>query len=299
MPKVWMGGMVLVSLLAASPAGAAEPRDPRAALFQRLAPLHELKRPPGAHDWLAGHREPGQDFAAFLAGHPVGPVPGRDVIYIALLGEFDPMRRRIVEQAAEFFSVYFQMEVRFIDPVSLADLPSEARRVHPVTGDRQVLTRYLIKEILLPRKPADAFCLIGFTSEDLWPGAGWNFVFGEASMDDRVGVWSLYRNGDPHRGPDAARLCLLRTIKTGTHEIGHMFGLAHCIYYECAMNGSNHRAESDRRPLALCPICLRKLTWSVGFDPYKRYRELSGICRRLGFEEEARFYERSAAAIAP
>ena len=44
-----------------------------------------------------------------------------------------------------------------------------------------------------------------------------------------------------------------------THEIGHMFGVKHCVYYNCAMNGSNHLQESDRRTEHLCPVCLRKL----------------------------------------
>jgi archaemetzincin len=55
------------------------------------------------------------------------------------------------------------------------------------------------------------------------------------------------------------------------HETGHMVGLAHCIYFNCLMNGSNHLAESDRRPLHLCPVCLRKLQWSIGFDVVARY----------------------------
>ncbi len=32
----------------------------------------------------------------------------------------------------------------------------------------------------------------------LHAGKGWNFVFGQASLQDRVGVWSLHRQVDPH-----------------------------------------------------------------------------------------------------
>ena len=56
---------------------------------------------------------------------------------------------------------------------------------------------------------------------------------------------------------------ILNTLQVMTHEIGHMFGIKHCVYHNCAMNGSNHLAESDRRAASLCPICLRKL--QVGF----------------------------------
>ena len=44
-----------------------------------------------------------------------------------------------------------------------------------------------------------------------------------------------------------------------THEIGHLFGIYHCIHFECIMNGSNHLDEADGRPFHLCPICLHKL----------------------------------------
>jgi len=27
------------------------------------------------------------------------------------------------------------------------------------------------------------------------------------------------------------------------HEIGHMFGIWHCVYYECTMNGFNSATE--------------------------------------------------------
>ncbi len=66
-----------------------------------------------------------------------------------------------------------------------------------------------------------------------------------------------------------------------------MFGLAHCTYFNCLMNGSNHLVEADRRPLHLCPVCLRKLQWSIGFDVLKRYSALEGICRVNGFTDEA------------
>jgi archaemetzincin len=65
------------------------------------------------------------------------------------------------------------------------------------------------------------------------------------------------------------------------------------------MNGSNHLAESDARPLHLCPVDLRKLQWSVGFDVVERYRSLLDFHRRAGFEDEAQWLERRLVFIAP
>lgn len=56
-----------------------------------------------------------------------------------------------------------------------------------------------------------------------------------------------------------------------THEIGHMFGIKHCQWLSCVMQGSNHMEESDRRPLDFCPVCLRKLQDAIGFDIAERY----------------------------
>lgn len=62
------------------------------------------------------------------------------------------------------------------------------------------------------------------------------------------------------------------SLQTMTHEIGHMFGIRHCQWLSCVMQGSNHLEESDRRPLDLCPICLHKLHTSVGFNIAQRYK---------------------------
>jgi predicted Zn-dependent protease len=85
------------------------------------------------------------------------------------------------------------------------------------------------------------------TASDLWPGKGWDFVFGQANLRKRVGVWSIYRNGDPAAGEAAYRLCLRRTLATATHETGHILTMKHCTAYACLMNGSNHQAERDSR----------------------------------------------------
>jgi archaemetzincin len=81
-------------------------------------------------------------------------------------------------------------------------------------------------------------------------------------------------------------LLLRRSAKVLVHETAHMFSLAHCIYFKCMMNGSNHLQESDSRPLALCPVCLHKLQHSIGFDVAARYRRLLEFYRKVGFEYE-------------
>lgn len=262
-----------------------------------VKPLHKQMGPPQPGDWLLSHKEPGQSFAQYLASNPRVVDGKRRVIYVQPLGEFTQKQREIVKLSADFMGRYFGLPVKVKDDLPLSVIPDEARRTHPTWRVKQILSTYVLGKVLKPRLPADAAAYIAFTSSDLWPGEGWNFVFGQASLRNRVGVWSIYRNGDPAGGADAFRLCLIRTLKTATHETGHMFSLSHCTAYECNMCGSNNREESDRRPLALCPECLAKVCWATGNDPLARYKSLLESCRKQGLKDEAAFYQRTIDAL--
>jgi len=289
--------LALATLAGSASAGGDERLRAIQAAMEKLRPLHKPMGKPGPGDWLAVHHEPGQTFAQYVASHPVGPTARRRVIYILPIGDFSAPQRKVVALTAEFIGLYYCLPVKVCRAMPLSVVPARARRVHPTWGVKQVLTTYILDEVLKPKLPADAVAYLAFTTSDLWPGPGWNFVFGQASLRERVGVWSIYRNGDPGAGPAAFRLCLLRTVKTAVHELGHMFSMQHCIAYQCCMNGSNHRAEADRRPLALCPECVAKVWWVTGCDPAERYRRLAAFCKTHGLESEAAFYQKSLEAI--
>ena len=277
---------------------AAEPADKMLpAEFRKLLPLHQPLGEPGPSDWLANHNEPGQTFREYLRSRPVRPTRERRTIYVQPLGDFSETQRKIITLTAEFMGHYFGLPTKVRPDLPLSIIPRRARRVHPSWGDKQILSTYVLDEVLEPRLPKDAVAYIAFTTSDLWPGRGWNFVFGQASLRSRVGVWSIYRNGDPERSPAAFRLCLLRTMKTATHETGHMFSMLHCTAYECNMCGSNHREESDRRPIASCPECVAKLWWATGADPVARYRKLAAFCEKQGLKPEQASYEKSIKAL--
>ena len=56
------------------------------------------------------------------------------------------------------------------------------------------------------------------------------------------------------------------------HEIGHMFTMSHCTFYKCKMNGSI--GEGDSTHPMLCPVCLRKPHYNIGFNLLQRYKAL-------------------------
>jgi archaemetzincin len=247
---------------------------------------------PGPHDWLTVHPESGQTFDEFKASDPNRPTESRRVIYLQPLGDFAAGGSPSLDKLREFAAAFFSMEVKALPALSL-DVSRFTTRHNPNTGNLQILTSDVLK-FLKGRVPADAFCVLAITMEDLYPEPSWNFVFGQASLRERVGVYSFARYdpafyGEP-RDRNYETLLLRRSCKVLAHETGHMFGLAHCTFFNCLMNGSNHLAESDRRPLHLCPVCLRKLKWSIEFDVVERYRALERVTRADGFNDEADWF---------
>ncbi len=293
-----LGGLIALVCIVVTNAGSEPVSVPKLKLImEKLRPLHTRLGKPKPGDWLASHKEPGQTFEQYLRCRPVTPQGKRRIIYVQPLGDFTKTQRKIVTLSADFMSRYFNRPVKISETLPLSIVPAKARRTHPQWGDKQILSTYVLDQVLKPRLPDDAAAYIAFTPSDLWPGRGWNFVFGQAALRERVGVWSIYRNGDPDKSDESFRLCLLRTMKTATHETGHMFSMMHCTMYECNMCGSNHRRESDRRPIALCPECMAKVCWATKTDPVGRFKKLSGFCKKQGLKQEAAFYTKSMKAL--
>jgi archaemetzincin len=63
-------------------------------------------------------------------------------------------------------------------------------------------------------------------------------------------------------------------VQVVSHEVCHLFRLVHCEFFHCAMNESTTMSEAMSQPLFLCPVCLRKLHHSCGFDVVERYEEM-------------------------
>jgi len=142
---------------------------------------------------------------------------------------------------------------------------------------------------------SDAFCVTAITMHDLYPKPSWNFVFGEASSQG-VGVFSFVRYhpgfyfGDTTSKLDAKekKLLVIRSCHVMVHEITHLFGIKHCCYFRCLMNGANHLEEVDSQPLHLCPMDLHKLEHVIGFNPILRYRRLLEFFEKYTYFEEER-----------
>ena len=251
---------------------------------------------PAPGDWLSEHQERGQTFEQFILSKPLRPDAQRSRIDLQPLGTFGPDAPPL-DQLVRFTEAFFGLETRVLPAKGLDGIRG---RVHPEMGRRQYLTGDII-DLLRRQVPADAYAMLGVTMEDIYPGPDWNFVFGQATLRDRAGIYSFARYDPAFYGsprPESWRqLVLLRSCKVLAHETGHMFGFRHCTAYLCVMNGTNHLQETDARPLHLCPVDLRKLHSSVGFDPLERYRRLLVFSEKAGFTDEAAWLRKRIANL--
>jgi archaemetzincin len=247
-------------------------------------------------DWLSSYAEKGQTFQQYLASNPDIPDRKRRVLYVRPLGALTPSQLRIAELTADYLGHFFGLPVRIEPPLPLGRVPARAHRFNPATGTEQIQTGYLL-DLLKDDRPDDAFAQIGLIATDLYPDKPMNFVFGQASLSDRVGVWSLSRLGEPEKSGVEFHDALVRTLKTASHEMGHMFSIHHCTKYQCVMNGSNSLYELDRHPLDTCPECMAKICWATGSDPRRRFEQLAAFFSRQGLTAERLTFERPLKAL--
>ena len=273
---------------------------------------------PGLDDWLRNHPTPPEPFLAWQTKLSRNDVTStRNTIYILPLGEFFNHGSHLAAKGSagikflndlEVYTTLFftSMNVKLLAEVPLANLKCKTRN-HTVSEGvkRPQLHVTGIFSFLKNMIPDDAYCVLGVTMVDLYPKESWNFVFGRAMLQDRIGVFSFARHHpnffDGAKSIDVSTLHELtsdeyqllqwRAIKVLTHEIGHMFGLQHCVYFSCLMNGSNSAEEGDQAFTFLCPICLRKLQFAIQFKFLARYKGLMKFFRERSDGGGGKFFE--------
>lgn len=265
---------------------------------------------PKREDWLAlggageGDRR-GQTFKDFArpGPHRTFPTANSKTIYVVPIGS--------IEGCPPLESLLAVLEACYSLPVRALPTPIPAKEVRALERDfggagyGPQLEAPSVRALLAKHKPRDAFALVGVTMEDLCCTAkGFSFLFGQADLDKGVGVFSFARYSDdvPLAGPAFLRRCAMVLC----HEVGHLFGIKHCVYGLCLMNGSNHLEEAERRPFALCPLDLRKwratvaaarLGPSVELDLAARERNMLRWLEENGLEADAALTRLRVAAL--
>ena len=173
-----------------------------------------------------------------------------------------------------------------------------------------------VQSILLLLKsyiPSNALFVMALTMYDLFEAVTDLFVAGMAAGNHRVGVFSFLRY-DPtcefsvefwydlvylksFKKEVGQQLILQRSCKLIVHEIAHLLGVDHCIWYECCMNGSGHLEEDFRQPMFLCPVDLHKLQVLCGFNVVQRYGDMKTFFQKYNLVEEKLWIEKRLAQL--
>lgn len=253
---------VLTLLLLLGLAATAQPR-PRPALLDDMQGLpawqqaffHDSR----GFERLGRRGRGGQSVSAFLSRRHNTPDRQRRTLVVQSAGRWP--RGVGEEELRLFLEAFFQMPVE-VSRARVVALP-EAR------GGKYSAER--IQRALRQGLPENAFAVLAVTGSDIYTEdtGPRGLLFGLGHYYNRTAVASLHR-----LDTEDSSLLHHRAFKLAAHELCHTFGLTHCSYYRCLMNSSNSVERSDRRPLALCPVCLRKLHIAIGFDPAARYRDL-------------------------
>eukprot|EP01079_Euglenida_sp_SAG-EU17-18_P006677 gene6677-1193_t len=252
--------------------GPPEP-GPATDVYRRLADSGVFQRcpKPVRGDWLAEHQEPGQTVASFgRRAFKVAPHATYKTILLQPIGDFGQGCLSLDTLSLFVRAYYPACLVRVLPAVPVDEVappptpppggtcptmpvPGAQQRTHD--GTEQLLIRPLMDFCMARLKQKDlarqALCTVAVTMMDLYPGEEWNFVFGQASLVDGVGVFSFARYVPSFYGQPLSPAA-------GTVALG--------------------RAAKE---------CLKKLAGPHGWDILQRYQALYQQLIEMGMERDA------------
>lgn len=163
------------------------------------------------------------------------------IISFGLLGQ-DILRA----VSAEFFGKFSLPVVTRQEHIDLSEFYDPSRR--------QYNGNHLLKKIY-DDYSSDSCKTIGLFSVDLFIPI-LTYIFGQAYLNGRVGIASLYRLTNELYGiRKDDDLLLQRFNKEVIHELGHMFGLIHCTDPLCVMRSSTYVEDIDLKDSEFCRRC--------------------------------------------
>lgn len=268
---------------------------------------HPVKKPV-KNDWLWDVKETFQSFEKFSTGIRNSPSRLRNTIYIKNL-DIDMENSLLTENAIEILcktlSLYFPVNIKVKQlkqkfNLKKLEVPSRMNEMGIQYSGGEALN------LLEKMHPKDGFLMIGVTSFDIYNMEDGNFVFGLASKMGCVGVISLNRFytefSDNIQNEEELFMRSLKMVgSTLVHEVGHLFGIKHCVYFNCKMNGHNSIKEHLLQAPDFCPMCIRKI-WSVlNFDIKERLeaiiKELPNLYCHIDMKKEINFFEERLKSI--
>lgn len=167
------------------------------------------------------------------------------------LVSFGYFEKDVLEKTAEAVATEFHYPVSIREGhIDLSEFYDSSRR--------QYNGNLLLKQVSsMPF--SDSLKTIGIFNVDLFVPI-LTFIFGQAFLGGHAGIASLYRLGNERYGiPKDSELTLDRFRKEVIHELGHTFGLIHCVNPACVMRSSTYVEDIDQKEAHLCSRCRAEL----------------------------------------
>ncbi|MGA9406115.1 MAG: archaemetzincin family Zn-dependent metalloprotease [Bacteroidota bacterium] len=122
-------------------------------------------------------------------------------------------------------------------------------------AQRNQYSSTMILRDLVRRCPEDAIRVLGVTENDLYIPM-LSFIYGQAQLRGTVSIISLARlRQEFYTLPANGALLLGRVAKEALHEIGHTFGLIHCLDKGCPMSLATNIHQLDLKGINFCASC--------------------------------------------
>ena len=167
-----------------------------------------------------------------------------NALYFVAIGSVPEKAWDWIENAA---ADWFPMPIRRLSPLSIPDAAYDVKR-------KQYRSVEIMK-LLAKHAPHDAARVLGVTDVDLTIPM-LSFLFGQAQLEGPVALVSLCRLHQEFYGlPAQDDLLRERTVKEMLHEMGHTFGLVHCLEPRCAMSLATHIQLVDAKSERYCSRC--------------------------------------------
>lgn len=172
----------------------------------------------------------------------------KSIHLVAIGGSSLPSPCERLRPLGDFLFQAFQVPVRV-----RADTLDAERAWDPERG--QYYSTRILR--MLQAMVYDDAVVLGVTGLDLFVPV-LSFVFGEAQLDGNCALVSFHRLREEFYGMPRREWLLERRLeKEAAHEIGHTFGLRHCLNWECVMASSYGVELLDVKGAAFCASCGR------------------------------------------
>lgn len=153
--------------------------------------------------------------------------------------------------------IVLDVEMEFFLPVKIKDGHLDLSLYYEPSR-RQYDGFKMLKEIEMTFA-SDADKTLGIFNVDLFIPI-LTYIFGQAYLNGRAGIASIYRLKNERYGIfKDEKILLTRFRKEVIHELGHTFGLIHCHDLSCVMRSSTYVEDIDQKTHHLCNKCKSQL----------------------------------------